>query len=111
VHDVGVVLAGEDIAGAAHVRGQLVHLVEAAIDGRTARCDIGEVPDHEIIRLGGRVLGVFEVDASDPAAFALEALHEVTADEAPSSAYQNVLHGSHPPSPIDLTAEIGRFVR
>ena len=32
VHDVGVVLAGEDVAGAAHVGRELIDLVEAAVD-------------------------------------------------------------------------------
>ena len=32
VHDVGVVLAGEDVAGAAHVGGELIDLVEPPID-------------------------------------------------------------------------------
>ena len=33
VHDVGVMLAGEDEAGAAHIRGKLVDLGEGPVDG------------------------------------------------------------------------------
>jgi hypothetical protein len=72
VHDVGVMLTGEDIAGAAHVRGQLIHLVEATIDDAATELGVAQVTDHEIIGLRLGVGVVFEIDAADPEAFALQ---------------------------------------
>ena len=69
VHDVGIVLAGEDVAGAAHVGGELVDLVEAPIDRLAAQTSrIAQVADEEIVGLGLGELGILEVDAADPEA-------------------------------------------
>ena len=45
VHDVGVVLAGEDVASAAHVGGELVDLVEAAVDCSAGRLPLAQIAD------------------------------------------------------------------
>ena len=52
VHDVGVVLAGEDVAGAAHVGGELIDLVEAPIDDGATERLVAQIADDEIIGLG-----------------------------------------------------------
>jgi len=81
VHDVGVVLAGEHEAGAAHVRRELVDLVETPVHNRTADDWIAQVADDEVVGLRLGVGRELEVDAAHPATFALEPLHHVAADE------------------------------
>ena len=88
MHDVGVVLAGEDVAGAAHVGGELVDLVEAPIDDGVAESGVAQVADDEVVGLGLGELGEFQVHAADPEAFMLEAAHQVAADEASRAADQ-----------------------
>ena len=56
VHDVGVMLAGENIAGAAHVGGKLIDLVKTAIDHMPHEIRIAQVADHEVVGLRLRVL-------------------------------------------------------
>src|ERR1039457_5510082 len=74
-------LAGEYKSGASHVGRQLVDLLDAFYGGP----DDGRIPqiaDDEFVRLAEREFVVFEVDASHPISFALQALHKVAADEA-----------------------------
>jgi uncharacterized protein (DUF362 family) len=82
MHDVGVVLAGEDIAGAAHVGRQLVHLGELTVDHPADAFRVAQVLHHEVVglRLGERI--ELQVDAADPEAFALEALDQVSTDKS-----------------------------
>src|SRR3954470_18543236 len=80
--------AGEDVARAAHVGGQLVDLVEAAVDHLAAQLLLAQVADDEVVRLGGREGGELEVDTANPEALALEAAHKMAADESPGAANQ-----------------------
>src|SRR5690606_34288333 len=97
VHDVGVVVAGEDVAGPAHVGGELVHLVDGGAAGDAVEeggtdAGVAEVAEDEVV--GGVVaeLVALEVDAADPVALGLEAVDEVAADEASGAADDG---GSH----------------
>lgn len=81
MHDVGIVVAREDISGSAHVGRQLVQLVEPAIDRGAAVIGTPEVADDEIVGLGVAEFGKLEIDPADPEAFTLQAADQVTADE------------------------------
>lgn len=91
VHDVGVVLAGEDVACAAHVGGQLVDFVEAAVDDRADDRLFAQVAHDEIVGLGFGMFIEFQVNAADPEPLALQALHKVAADESTGPANQSCL--------------------
>jgi hypothetical protein len=73
VHDVGVVHAGEDEAGSAHVGRELVDLVEGAVDHAAAEIHVAQIAQHEIIRRRFIELGEFQVHAADPEALNFEA--------------------------------------
>ncbi len=91
-------VAGEDVAGAAHVGGELVDLVEALVDDGVAENGVAEVADDELVGGGLAVFVALDVDAADAVALALEALHEVAADESAGPAHQGGLcisHGGH----------------
>jgi hypothetical protein len=87
MHDVGVVLAGEDVTRAAHVGGQLVNFVEAAIDRRLAELHLSQIANDEVVGLGFAEAWVFQVDATYPNAYPLQPLDEVAADEASRTTY------------------------
>src|SRR5690606_781430 len=103
VHHVRVVLAGENVAGAAHVGGQLIDLVEAAVDGLPADIPVAEVADDEIVgfRLGeARVL---QIHTADPETLPAQPSHNVGADEAAGSQNKGSLHSRSPFFPcLDL---------
>ena len=66
MHDVGVVLAGENVSGSAHVGGELVNLVEAAVDCSAGRLTLSQIALDEIIGLRLAEARILEVDASHP---------------------------------------------
>src|SRR5882724_5099123 len=92
VHDVGIVQTGEDVARTAHVGGELVNLVETAVDDIAAEALVAQIADDEVVR---RRLGEFrelEIDAAYPEAFMLQALDEMAADKTSGTADK---HGFH----------------
>jgi hypothetical protein len=82
MHDIGIMLSGEYIAGAAHVRSELIDLVESAVDNLTASVGVPQISDHEVIGLRFGKWIYFEIDSADPETFALEALYQVSTDKA-----------------------------
>ena len=93
MHDVGVVLAGEDVSRAAHIGGELVDFVESlSTTARQTRL-IAQVADDEVVGLGFGVFVEFEIDAAHPESFALQSFDQVAADEAAGSAHNcSLLH-------------------
>ena len=92
VHHVGIIVAGEDIACAAHVGSQLVDLVKLAVDHFTHEQLVAQITHHEIVCLGVREFVHLEVNAAHPIAFALEAADKVPPDESACAADQNRFH-------------------
>src|SRR5256885_12635550 len=99
VHHVGVVLAGEDIARAAHVGRQLVHLIEVAIDDLAAKALLAQVAQHEFVRGGGRKFRQLQVYATDKVAFAFQPAREMRADEPAGAKYESSTHARHGSDP------------
>jgi hypothetical protein len=53
VHYIGVMLAGQDIVGPAHIGCKLVNLRETAIDnGATKKAVVVQVADYKIVGFG-----------------------------------------------------------
>ena len=88
MHDIGVVVAGEDIAGAAHIGGKLVDFIEPPIDRHAAEILLPEVADDKIVSLAVAKFGKFEIDAADPKTLALQTADDMAADESAGSANQ-----------------------
>ena len=61
MHHVGVVLAGENVAGAAHIGGELIDFVKPPIDHLSDKVRITKITDHEIIGLGFAEARKFEI--------------------------------------------------
>jgi hypothetical protein len=91
------VLAGEDVAGAAHVGGKLVDFIETAVDDLAAEGGVAEVSDYEIV--GRRVgkLRELQIDAPHPEPIRLQAPDEVAPDKASRATdqYYSCGHASH----------------
>ena len=81
-------LAGEDVAGAAHVGRELVDLGEAAIDDAATFDGIAKIGDDEIVGRRRRELGKLEIDGTNPKSLGLEALNQMRSDEAATATNQ-----------------------
>ena len=88
MQNLGVIVAGEDKAGAAHIGGELVDLVEAAVDHRTTKSLVPEVADREVIGQAFRIARQLQIDPPDPQPLLLQALHQVAANKAAGPQHQ-----------------------
>jgi hypothetical protein len=95
VHDVGVMNAGEDVPGAAHVGGELIHLVEAPVHDPPAQILLAQIADDEIVGNGFPELGKLQIHAPHPVAFILQPSDHVTADKTTRSTNQRRLHSEY----------------
>src|SRR5262245_54859108 len=91
MHHIGVVFSGEDIAGPSHVSGELINFIKAPIDRMFYEILVAEIADDKIIRLRLAEAWEFEVGASHPETFALQAAHEMMTDEAAGPADEGYL--------------------
>ena len=91
-HDIGVMFAGEDIAGPAHIGSELVNLVKAPIVNRPDHVLFAQIADHEFIRRACAEFGVLEIDPADEKALMLESLDQMTSDKSASAENQGSLH-------------------
>jgi hypothetical protein len=91
MHHGSVVLAREDITSAAHVGGQLIHLVDA-FHNMLDNAGIPEISHDEFVRGRRGVLVPFEIDGAHPIALAFQPPHKMTADKSPGAVYENLLH-------------------
>src|ERR1043166_9696741 len=103
MHDMRVMLAGKNIPGAAHVCSQLIDLVKSAIYDLATIILVPEIRDEEVIRLCLIEFRVFQIDPTDPETFALQAPHQMIADEATCTANQRCLHVRSPGCGRDRT--------
>src|SRR5262249_28460532 len=92
MHDRGVVLADENVAGASHVRGQLVHLVEPAIDDVATIGWLAQIGDNEVVSLGLNIFRKLQIHAAHPKALMLQSLHEARSNKPPHTANQSAPH-------------------
>jgi hypothetical protein len=82
-------LASKYITGTAHIRRELIDLIEATIDDLAAQQRIPEIADHEIIRgsFGKRI--ELEIDSANPETFTFQAFHQVPTYETARTKDQN----------------------
>src|SRR4051794_5378554 len=92
MHNIGIIVADEEVAGAAHIGGELVDFVKPAIDDGVAEIRVAQVADDEIIGLSFSELGKFQVDPTDPEAFMLQAARQMAANKPTSTADQGRPH-------------------
>jgi hypothetical protein len=88
------VLAGKDIARAAHIGGKLVNFIEAAVHDGGAKPLIAQIANGEIVGHSGGKLGELKVYAADPEAFLLEAPDQMGPNETTSTANKRRAHQS-----------------
>ncbi|MDM7984911.1 MAG: hypothetical protein QUV02_10700 [Maricaulis sp.] len=82
VHDIGVVFAGKDVPGPAHIGGQLIDLVKAPVDHIPDNTLFPQIAYQKIIRLRLGMFMKFQIHATDPEAFILQSLDQMSADES-----------------------------
>ena len=88
VHHIGIVFAGEDIAGSPHVSRELIDFVEPAVDHLSYKVRITQIANHEIVSLGLAETWEFEISTSNPKALPLEPPYQVVTDEPTGPADQ-----------------------
>jgi len=93
VHDLA--LGRVDESHPAHVRGQLVHLVERAVAQRQCRAAVRrltQVQHTELVGRGRGKLVLLDIHAAHPIALSLQLLDQVSADETTRSTYDCFFH-------------------
>ena len=65
MHDVGIMLAGENITGTSHICRKLKCLIKTAVYDCTAKARITKITNHKVIGFGLRVFRIFQVDTTD----------------------------------------------
>ena len=99
MHHVGVVQSGKDVAGAAHVGGELIDFVDA-IDDIGNEVWIAQVAYNELVgRRGGKVMNL-EVDGANPVPFRFQTLDQVSADEPTGTVDEDSLHSHSLPQGV-----------
>jgi len=88
MHDGSVILAGKEIACAAHIRGKLIDFVKSAIYYGTYEVRVTEISDDEVTGFGIGMLMQLDIHASYPHAFASQTLDQMAANEPTRSAYK-----------------------
>ena len=88
MHHVGIVVACEDVTRAAHVGGQLIHLVKPAIDHRAHERLIPQVTNSEIVCVSLMKLGKLHIDTAYPKPFLLETRYQMATNKSASATYQ-----------------------
>src|SRR3974390_3496476 len=94
VHNMRIVLAGENITGSAHVSCKLIDFVKPAIDDGAAIANFTKVGDNKIVCEGRAVFRIFEIGPANPVSFLLEPRDEMVADKAASPTHQSTLHNT-----------------
>src|SRR5260370_24697120 len=102
MHQSGIVLAGEDVTGAAHIRGELINLIKAAVDDSAGESGIPQIADDKIIGFALREFMKLQVDTPHPVSIALQPFYQVAADEAACATDQCTLR--HNASPCASTS-------
>jgi hypothetical protein len=80
VEDLGVVIGDE--AHSAHVRRERIDLIDP-LRGNVAVLPAPQIEYFEFIGVGGCVLRLLQVDASNPVSPSLEKRNEMVSDESP----------------------------
>src|SRR5260370_37122844 len=102
MHQIGMVLAGEDVTGHSHIRGELINLSKAAVDDSGAESGIPQIADDKIIGFALREFMKLQVDTPHPVSIALQPFYQVAADEAACATDQCTLR--HNASPCASTS-------
>ena len=84
VHHIGIVFAGKDVAGSAHVGCELIDFVEAAVDDMSHEIWITKITDDEVISVCLAEPREFKIGAANPKALPLKPPDEVVTNEATS---------------------------
>jgi hypothetical protein len=82
--DIGV--ESGDVADAAHVRRQVVHLVDSPA-GDQAVVEAAEIQELELVARARLVLGVLDVDTAHPVALIHQVLHQMVSDKAAGTSH------------------------
>jgi hypothetical protein len=97
MHQIGIVLASKDVTGTAHIGGELINLIKAAVDDSAAESGIPQIANDEIIGFALRELMKLQVDTPHPIPITLQPFYQVAPDEAAGATDQCTLrHNASP---------------
>jgi hypothetical protein len=85
-------LTGEYIAGATHVCGKLIDLIESAVHDGATKSLVPQVAHHEIVGVGLRELVKFQIYPANPKPVILQSFDKMAADEPAGAADQRTFH-------------------
>jgi hypothetical protein len=88
MHDAGVVFAGKDIPGTAHIRRQLVDFIDPR-NGGFHQIGVAKIAHDKLVRRRFGVLVAFDVYRPDPISFGLQPSYEMASDEAAGAIHQD----------------------
>ena len=78
-----VCMIGRNKPDAAHVRRQVVNLIDASTRSDQAIVELAEIQKLELVRLGGFVFRLFDVHASHPVTVRIQAVDQVMSNKPP----------------------------
>jgi hypothetical protein len=98
MHHGGIVLARENVSGAAHIGSELIEFVDS-FDGQAPNIFFAEVTEKEFISVRIRKLMLFYVRAANPVPLRFQPLYQVATDETTCATNQNsfFIHEWHHP--------------
>src|SRR6516165_8319044 len=88
MHYVRIVLASKNIAGATHICGKLIDLIESAVYDSPAKSLIPQVTHHEIVSSRIREVVKFQIYPANPKSIVLQPFDQMAADEPTGPADQ-----------------------
>src|SRR5215469_2329052 len=113
MHHIRVMLTHKDVAGATHIRGELINFVKAAVDDQATKILAPQIADYKIISFSFRKFRKLQVNAAHPQPVALEPPDQMATDESAGPtdqrAFRHQVFFSIPkPAPQATMSEIGR---
>jgi hypothetical protein len=88
VHDVGIILTGENKSRSSHIGRDLVDLVEAAVDRVTTCLEVCQIAPNEVVGFCFTETRVLQVDTSHPETLSLQSLDKVAPNKTSRSTHQ-----------------------
>src|SRR3954453_3924343 len=90
MHDGRVMLSGKDVTGPAHVRRELIDLINS-VDDFANHGLISQIRDDELVRDRSAVFMRFDIDAANPKAFPFKSLYKMATNESAGATDKYVL--------------------
>jgi hypothetical protein len=92
MHDIGIVLACENVSSTTHISCQLVDLVKPTIDDGSGQVLITKITEDEIVRLTLGIFVEFQINSPDPKSLTFQPFYQMSTNETSGSQDQRMTH-------------------